>query len=105
MQHLIQNAHINILPAFQNTGIKLKLLHALFMGRHCLTNQTMVEGSILKDAVHLAEDAKAFREAIDQLIKTPFEESDLENRKTQLQLFDNQMNAQKIFNILQSHCP
>ena len=105
MQHLIQNAHINILPAFQNTGIKLKLLHALFVGRHCLTNQTMVEGSILKDLVHLAEDAKSFGEAINRLIKTPFEENDLISRKTKLQLFDNQMNAQKVVSILQSHYP
>ena len=105
MQTLIQEAHINILPAFQNTGIKLKLLHALFMGRHCLVNPTMVEGSVLKEAVQLAEDGVEFRKAIDQLMSTPFEEADINQRKIQMRLFDNQMNARKIFNILQSHYP
>ncbi len=30
MNALIQNAHIVLLPTFQNTGIKLKLLESLF---------------------------------------------------------------------------
>ncbi len=104
MQTLIQEAHINILPAFQNTGIKLKLLHALFMGRHCLVNPTMVEGSVLKEAVQLAKDGTEFRKAVEQLMSTPFEEAEINQRKIKLRLFDNQMNARKIFNILQSHC-
>ena len=36
MQLLITNAQINILPSFNNTGVKLKLLNALYNGRHCL---------------------------------------------------------------------
>jgi hypothetical protein len=38
LQALIQHAHINILPSMQVSGIKLKLLNALFNGRFCLLN-------------------------------------------------------------------
>ena len=39
MQDMIAKAQINILPSFNNTGIQIKLLNALFNGRHCLVNK------------------------------------------------------------------
>ena len=48
MQDMIAKAQINILPSFNNTGIKLKLLNALYSGRHCLVNKAGVEGPGLK---------------------------------------------------------
>src|ERR1019366_3969226 len=36
IDELIKNAQINVLPTFQATGIKLKLLAVLFTGRHCI---------------------------------------------------------------------
>ena len=38
MDELIKKAHIHILPSFNKTGIKIKLLHALFIGRFVVTN-------------------------------------------------------------------
>jgi hypothetical protein len=43
IHNLVAAAQINLLPTFQATGIKLKLLAALFTGRHCIVNSPMVE--------------------------------------------------------------
>ncbi|MCK5705555.1 MAG: hypothetical protein KAI29_30605, partial [Cyclobacteriaceae bacterium] len=48
LDKLVQNAHVNLLQTSQATGIKLKLMHALFAGRHCLVNPQMVEGTGLQ---------------------------------------------------------
>ena len=45
MDDLIRKAQINIIPSFNNTGVKFKLLNALFNGRHCIVNSQAVEGS------------------------------------------------------------
>jgi hypothetical protein len=40
---LVRNAQVNVLPTFQATGIKLKLLLCLFNGRHVVCNSPMVK--------------------------------------------------------------
>ncbi|MCC7245294.1 MAG: glycosyltransferase, partial [Saprospiraceae bacterium] len=42
MDDLLKKAHINLLVSFQKSGIKLKLLNALFRGRFCIVNDQMV---------------------------------------------------------------
>ena len=36
---MIAKAQINILPSYTHTGIKIKLVNAIFNGRHCLVNE------------------------------------------------------------------
>lgn len=97
LHDLIAKAQINILPSFNNTGVKLKLLNALYNGRHCLVNKSGVEGSSLENICHIAEGAEGFREAITELYKTPFsaEENDLRNKVLQ-QVYNNERNAKTI---------
>ena len=64
---LIHQAQINILPTFQSTGIKLKLLAALFNGAHCLVNNQMIDGTGLEDVVHIANSAKEFKTKVLEL--------------------------------------
>ncbi|MBO9682721.1 MAG: glycosyltransferase, partial [Flavisolibacter sp.] len=45
LSELITGAHINVLPSFNSTGVKLKLLHALFEGRFCVTNEAGIAGT------------------------------------------------------------
>ena len=97
LQDMISKAQINILPSFNNTGIKLKLLNALYNGRHCLVNNAGVTGSGLEAVCQVAEDADDFRTAISYLYNTPYD--DAENiQRTQLlgQLYNNKENARKI---------
>lgn len=81
MKRLIANAHVNILVTQQSTGVKLKLMNALFGGRYCLVNPTMVEGTGLAEACVVAETAAQMRMELDRLMQIEFGPIDLEKRK------------------------
>jgi hypothetical protein len=100
MEELIRNAQVNVLPSFNETGVKLKLLHALFRGRFVITNQMGVAGSGLTKGYILAETAMEFRKAIEEVIFRPVEETDMEQRKQDLALYDNQKNAARLSELL-----
>lgn len=97
LQDMIARAQINILPSMNNTGVKLKLLNALFKGRHCLVNKAGVEGSGLDSICQIAEDADDFKTAISYMYDIPY---DLEENRRRQNLFDklynNQKNVEKI---------
>lgn len=75
IEQLIREAHINILPTFQATGIKLKLLSALYLGRHCLVNEPMVKGTGLEPLCHIAKDEKEMEEFVLKLMREPYQAS------------------------------
>jgi hypothetical protein len=77
----IKEAHLNILPSFQATGIKLKLLAALFSGRHCLVNKPMVEGTGLESYCHIAKDAADFRNQTNHIFTQNFDIKEIQNRR------------------------
>jgi glycosyltransferase involved in cell wall biosynthesis len=93
LEQLIGEAHINILPSLNQTGIKLKLLHALFCGRHCITNTEGVAGSGLEALVHLAEDVDAFVQTVQTLMQQPLTQKEMQQRLELLHLYDNTRNA------------
>lgn len=74
LDQLIAKAHLNILYTNQPTGMKLKLLHALYCGRHCLVNSDMVKGTGLGDLCTIADTAEAMRAELDRLMQTGFDE-------------------------------
>lgn len=101
MQDMIAKAHIHVLPSFNNTGIKLKLLNAAFNGRHCLVNEAAVAGSGLETCCHIAEDAGSFAREIEKLYNIPFTEDCMTKRKQLLrQLYDDEKNALELINVL-----
>ncbi len=97
MNELIQNAQINILPTFQGTGIKLKLLAALFTGRYCITNSTMVENTGLERLCSIKNSAKEMAEEVKRLFNIEFNEKEIINRENVLlNNFCNNKNARLI---------
>ena len=103
LHDMIAKAQINILPSFNNTGIKLKLLNALYNGRHCLVNKAGVEGSGLNRLCAIAEDADDFKTAIRYLYAIPYIKEENEKRQLLLQqLYNNQKNADKLIEIFWS---
>ncbi len=97
ISQLIAQAHINVLPTFQNTGIKLKLLNVLFQGRHVVVNREMVENTGLEKLCHIAENAEDFKTIIQKLSVTAFSIPEIEKRKKVLDRhFNNTTNAQRL---------
>ena len=102
MQDIIGKAHVHVLPSLNNTGIKLKLLNAMFNGRHCLVNKAGVEGSGLESFCHMAKDAETFRKQIEALYILPFTEQEAQQRQGLLQtMYNNETNARQLMTFLQ----
>lgn len=94
LNDLIRDAHIHVLPTFQATGIKLKLLHVLFKGRFCLVNNLMVTNTGLEQLCVVAQTAEDFKNSLKHLARQSFEQKEVLARKQVLgRLFDNQRNA------------
>ena len=97
MQDIIAKAQVNVLPSFNNTGVKLKLLNSLYSGRHCVVNKEGVDGSGLESVCTVANGAKEFKEQISRLYEKPFDEEEAAKRKALLAgLNNNKLNAEKI---------
>lgn len=98
---LIRHAHIHLLPSFNATGVKLKLLHALFEGRFCITNRQGLAGSGLREgAVTLAETADDLLEGITMLMQRPFTSADRQQRISDLESYDNSKNAKQLSDLM-----
>lgn len=101
MQDMICKAHVHVLPSMNNTGIKLKLLNAIFNGRHCLVNKAAVEGSGLESCCHMADDAGSFQQKIEELYGQPFTEQEIQQRQGLLQTtYNNEANARELMTFL-----
>jgi hypothetical protein len=94
MQDLISKAHINILPSFNTTGVKLKLLHSLFAGRHCIVNRQAVEGSGLESCCHIADSATEMQQVIRSLLPQEFTDGLIADRDAILsRIYNNKKNC------------
>ncbi|MCB9186059.1 MAG: glycosyltransferase [Flavobacteriales bacterium] len=101
IHELIRNAQINVLPTFQATGIKLKLLAALYMGRHCLVNSYMVENTGLEGLCRVEDSEKRFAKAVTTLFETDFSEDEVLKREEILHSrFCNRVNAEKLVSLI-----
>lgn len=96
LSELIQHAHINVLPSFNSTGVKLKLIHALFEGRFCLTNHAGANGSGLEQLVITAASNEEWIQAIHEIISKEFTSELLMQRHQILDIYNNQLNAEKL---------
>lgn len=97
---LIHLAHINVLPTFQSTGIKLKLLAALFNGCHCLVNNEMVVGTGVERIVELATSPGEFKNKIQELSKKELSQEGRSLRKKILVQFTNELNLERLIKLL-----
>jgi hypothetical protein len=100
LDQLIAEAQINLLFSAQATGCKLKLLHSLFVGRHCLVNPEMVEGSGLANLCSIATSDRELELQIHGLMIEAFDEKQISNRKKALKEFSNRASAEKILRLL-----
>ncbi len=98
MQVLIQKAHINLLLTDQATGLKLKLLNALFLGKFCLVNDNMLAGSQLQNCVEIGNTTEELLERIDYLMQQDFNKKEYEDRRKLIpEEFDNDYKSRLIY--------
>lgn len=103
MLDLVRNAHIHVLPTFQPTGIKLKLLKALFNGRFCLVTPDMVQDNGLAKYCLVAQDTLEFKSLVVRMFHYKFSEKEIMLRQELLETqFDNSQNARQILNLLET---
>jgi len=100
MENLISQAHINVLPTFQSTGIKLKLLQSISLGRFCLVNTAMVKGTGLESLCLIHDEASMMIDAIEKLMDEDFTEEMIKKReKIFSEKFSNIENAKKLLDM------
>ncbi len=102
MEQLICNAHINIIYSFNATGIKIKLLHALFSGRHCVINNAALPGEAFKEFCHVVEEKTGILALTEKLMAIEFNDDAKTRRQVFLSThFDNARNAETLSAFLQ----
>ncbi|MEO1449875.1 MAG: hypothetical protein AAFV07_10125 [Bacteroidota bacterium] len=102
MADLLQHAHVHVLPTFQATGIKLKLINSLFAGRFVVVNPPMINQTGLEFSTTVAHEPAAWHRVLNDLFRQEFTEIDLAQRKASLSKhFNTARNAEKIVALLQ----
>ena len=102
LTQLIRTAAVNLLYTNQISGVKLKLLNALYNGHHCLVNEKMVAGSGLDELCQILPDKP---EEIIAVIKNCFiekfpEESIAKREAVFSTLYNNRKNAFILIDLL-----
>lgn len=97
LERLISRAKIHILPTFQSTGMKLKLIHVLFTKGAVIINSNMVTDSDLKNCCIIADTAEEMKNAVVKSLTEPVKDEVLELRESLLnQKFSNVENAKEL---------
>ena len=104
MQRLVAEAQVNILYTDQPTGMKLKLLHALYCGRHCLVNSAMGAGTGLEELCQIADTAGAMRKALNQLMQTDFDARQIARRTSRMAPYATDHAVRPIVDLILPHC-
>ncbi len=101
MQGLIKEAQINILPSFSNTGIKLKLINALYNGKYCIVNNNTISGTELNELCEIANSAEEMKPKINAKFYIPFSQTEMDKReKVLFSIFNNKTNAETLKKII-----
>lgn len=99
LETLIQDAHINIIFSEIETGVKLKLINTLFLGRFCFTNHAAIIGSELQNTTILV-DENNIEQQIKHYFQQEFTTELLTERIKYLSLYNNKKNSIQIISYL-----
>ena len=103
MDRLISEAQGCIIPTFQATGQKLKLLSSLYAGRFCIVNNKMVSGTGLENLCITGETPEEFRTILKKFRNLPFSGAEIARRERFLfKLFSNRINAEILIKKIES---
>ncbi len=101
LDSLIQYAQVNLLLTFQQTGVKLKLIHALEHGKFVVINSKMNDSDVFEGLCSVRDTAEEIAKKLDDLMRTDFTVEFKAQRDEKFRaIFDNQKNAQKIIDVI-----
>jgi hypothetical protein len=101
MAELITQAHIHLLITFQSTGIKLKLLNALYNGCFVVANNKILHGTGLESLCYVANTPDEIRRQVQLLINTDCPRVNRKsNTKVLLENYDNSRNAGMVITLI-----
>ncbi|MEI6885044.1 MAG: glycosyltransferase family 1 protein [Bacteroidota bacterium] len=104
MFELIRDAQLHIMVTFQPTGLKLKLLNALYNGRFCIVNRNMVAGTNLAPLCLIAETPEELREKAMGCFSEEFTDDMIQARLMHLDAtYSNKKNCKELLNLLTLH--
>lgn len=103
MENLIRKAQVLLLPAVQETGIKLKLIESLYNGRHLLVTSEMANEAALKSMCHICDDPQQYADTANRLFRETFTISDIRQREdVLLENYSNRTSAVNLQKALQA---
>lgn len=100
LQELFYRAHVNVLFSNIDTGVKLKLINALFQSRYVLANDKMIDGSGLASLCISANNKKEVMNQVLKIIEQDYSEKEIMKRKEILSQYSNEKNAATIVSLL-----
>jgi hypothetical protein len=101
LRHMISSAQINVLPSFNETGIKLKILHALFHGRHCVVNSASLTEDHFRKLCESADSPEEMKKKIKILFEQEFTDAIIAKRNAVLEgIYDNDKNAARLIQLI-----
>ncbi|MFA6261613.1 MAG: glycosyltransferase family 1 protein [Bacteroidia bacterium] len=94
---MTRKAQVNVVPTFQDTGIKLKLINVLYQGRFVLANTPMVLNTGCEELCTIANTPEEFQLQLNRVFQSSFTEPDREKRIIRLkELFDTEKMANQL---------
>lgn len=104
MNELMRKANINLLITFQATGLKLKLLNALYNGNAIVANNKMLHGTGLDKLCYIADTSEEMKKQVKFLIKTDFSAPKKnENLSLLLESYDNKRNTTTLVDLVKNN--
>ena len=80
MTKLITEANANVLITFQSTGIKLKLLNALYKGGFCIVNDKMTESTGVGELCRVTHSDSDLVNALNEVFGKKYDEKEEQKR-------------------------
>lgn len=98
---MMANAQVNIIPTFQATGIKLKLINVLYQGRFVLANTPMVANTGCESLCEIANTPEEFIHQLKYIFTQTYSDANTQERTMKLNgLFDNNKNAKELITLI-----
>lgn len=100
LNQLLEEAHLNVMLSFQQSGTKLKLINSLYKSRFCIINSNMVDDENIRNLCEMAETQAEFINVVNRLKNQPY--LGFDKRKWVLnQILNDKINAMKMIEIIE----